>query len=173
MEGTKTEDASGGTYRSTHYWAKLPKGRSYLPRRGPFFFKWWKEQVFMCSRAWHRWFSVKLCLPPAPTPAVTSERVCLLLTQSECYSIERFADYLPMPMKSSHFFFLKSGYLFFKGYLTQKHSQNRQKVEPLRLNWTLQRYLKTSFHDHNDEKRPQRDYVTCPRLHNKLVLKQK
>lgn len=77
-------------------------------------------------------FQKKLYLPPAPTPVINSERDRLLLMQSECYSIERFADYLPMPMKSSHFF--KSGYLFFKGYLTEKHSQNRQNVEPLQLN---------------------------------------
>lgn len=133
MEGTKTEDASGGTYRSTHYWAKLPKGRSHLPRRGPFF-KWWKEQVFMCSRAWHSWFSVKFCLPPAPTPAVTSERVCLLLTQSECHSIERFADYLPMPMKSSHFFEVRVSVFQRIPHPETQSKQTKSRATPVELN---------------------------------------
>lgn len=134
MGGTKTEDASGGTYRSTHYWAKLPRGRSHLPCRGPFFFKWWKEQVFMWSRAWHSWFSVKLCLPPAPSPFVKSERICLLLTQSEWYSIERFADYLPMPMKGSHFFEVWVSVFQRISHPETRWKQTKSRATPVELN---------------------------------------
>lgn len=122
--GEQTKEAIGGTYESTHYWAELPKGCSHLPCWVPLFFKWWKEQVFMWSGAWHSWFLVKLCPSSSSHPAVKSERDCLLLMQSEYYSIDRFPDYL-FPCLSKAVIFLKSGYLFFKGNLTQKHSQNR------------------------------------------------
>lgn len=88
----------------------------------------------MWSRAWHSWFSVKLCLPPAPTPVVKSERICLLLTQSEWYSIERFADYLPMPLKSSHFFEVWVSVFQRISHPETRWKQTKSRATPVELN---------------------------------------